>query len=240
MNHIDLFAGIGGFSLAAQWVGWKTVGWCENNPHRQNILRQNFPGLKEKHSIKENFTEFNGKVDITTGGFPCKQTSIGAAIHGKRNGLDGNDSGLWYHELRVFEEIGSAWVVVENPSGVAKWHDQIQGGLENIGYTVSRVELCAYDFGLPHQRKRYFYVGNSNGKRLEIARPKGSPTSDWYKRLAAAGGDWMSAAPGIIGGFNGVPNRVDRTEAIGNSCSPLQALEVFKKIIACVNPHPNG
>jgi DNA (cytosine-5)-methyltransferase 1 len=233
MNHGSLFTGIGGFDLAAQWAGWDNVFHCEKEPFCQKILRKRFPQtILYGNIIGTDFTYYRNIINVLSLGFPCKQTSVAAAIHGKRNGLEGEDSGLWYEGLRVIGEILPDWAVVENPSGVKKWEKIITEGLENAhpGYVVSRVETTACSFGFPHQRRRVLYVANRHGKRLEIARPGGSPTAEWVERLTTYGGSWLSATPGTIGGFNGLPNRVDRVRALGNALMPQQAFHVFNAI----------
>lgn len=231
--HGTVFAGIGGELLAAHWMGWQNVFWVEKNPYCRDILRRRFKGT-DGHILIETFSgkQYAGLIDIFTGGFPCKQTSIGAAIHKKRNGLEGVDSGLWLQEVRLIKEIAPTWAIVENPSGVKKWEDKIQDDLAGLGYTVSRLEFTADCFGLPHSRRRCFYVANADGQRLEVTRPSGSPTIKWVARLTANGGHWLQHSPGDGGGIDGLPHRVDRIEAIGNSCSPFMMLEIFKAIEA--------
>jgi DNA (cytosine-5)-methyltransferase 1 len=191
------------------------------------VLRKHWPDVPIHGDIRE----FDGlDADVFSGGFPCTQTSIAASIHGKRTGLDGADSGLWYEYLRLVERRNPAWVVVENPGGVRKWEGEIQGGLESLGYAVSRLASEASDFGLPHRRKRYFYAANRDGKRLALARPTGSPSTRWAARLAADGGDWLAGTPGARGSLNGLPHRVERVRALGNAVVPAQAEAVFRAI----------
>jgi DNA (cytosine-5)-methyltransferase 1 len=226
-----LFNGIGGFALASHWMGWENVMHCEIDPFCNRVMNYHFPNSFQHEDIRTtDFSIYRGKIELLTGGFPCKQTSIGAAIHGKRSGLKGPDSGLWHEELRTFAQAKARWVIVENPSGVKKWETEIQESLADIGYTVSRLEFKASSFGLPHQRRRYLYVGNSHGERLEISRQSDSLTTEWYTRLAANRGSWLASSPGIIGSFNGLPNRVDRIKALGNAIVPQVAYQIFKAI----------
>lgn len=226
----SLFDGISGFPLAASWCGIETKWISEINPYCIQVSKKNFPNAKQHGNIKYIGIQNLEQVDIIAGGFPCKQTSVSAAIHGKRNGLSGVDSGLWTEQLRVYKELLPAWAIVENVAGVQEWEDTIQDGLEGIGYAVSKLEYKACDFGLPHKRKRCFYVGNTNGKRLEIARLTESPEITWVQRLTLAGGDWLQCSPGDGRGINGLPNRMDRIEALGNSVVPFMAYQIFKSI----------
>lgn len=73
MKHIGLFEGIGGFSLAARWMGWETVAWCEWNEFCQKVLRHHFPEAEGFGDItKTDFKKYANKIDILTGGEPCR------------------------------------------------------------------------------------------------------------------------------------------------------------------------
>jgi len=73
MKHIGLFEGIGGFSLAAEWMGWETIAWCEWIEYNKKILRKHFPKANEHGDItKTDFTIYRGNCDLITGGFPCQ------------------------------------------------------------------------------------------------------------------------------------------------------------------------
>lgn len=231
MKHLGLFEGIGGFSLAARWMGWETVAWVEINEFCQKVLKKNFPEAKGYGDIKEfDGTPYRGTIDILTGGFPCKQTSVGASIHGYRNGLEGRDSSLWYELHRVIGEILPRWAVVENVAGVKKWENIIQGGLEESGYAVSRLDQKASFYGLPHSRRRSIYVANRDSQGLSFTRQSESPTTEWIERLALNGGSWLYRTPGTGRGINGIPNRVDRIKSLGNAIVPQVAFEIFKAI----------
>ncbi len=233
LRHLDLFSGVGGFALAASMV-WgerhQIHAFVEIEPFCQAVLRQHWPGIPIHDDIRT-YNHDGSTIDIITGGFPCTQTSVAAAIHNKRDGLNGKDSGLWFEYFRIVQAIRPTWVVVENPGGVKAWESQISGSLEGIGYRVSRLAFTAGDCGLPHIRRRYFYIANCDGQGLEVTRQTGSPTTAWATRLAAYGGDWLTGSPGACGVFNGVPHRVDRVKAIGNSVAP-QVAEKCLELIA--------
>jgi len=231
MRHGSLFSGIGGFDLAAQWMGWINVFQVEIDPFCQKVLAKNFPLVKRYADIRDfNARDYRGLLDIVTGGFPCKQTSVSAAIHKKRLGLQGVDSSLWEEQIRVLSDCLPTWAVVENVAGVKTWENKIQGDLAGIGYTVSRLDFEACHFGLPHERRRCIYVANRDGQRLALPRRSGTPSTDWVKGLAIDGGYWLTTAPGTSGSFNGLPYRVDRIRALGNAIVPQVAFETFKAI----------
>lgn len=236
MNHASFFTGIGGFDIAARQCGIETVFQCEINPYCRKLLAQNFPEVKicYENIVGQNFTPWRNKIDIISGGFPCTQTSVAAAISGSRKGLAGKDSGLWFEYLRAIGEIGADYVLIENVGGVSQWESIIQTGLAALGYQVSRLAVKADHYGLPHQRRRYIYIADSYGPGLAIPRRSSAPTTEWVKRLTASGRPWLAGTPGTVGIFNGLPNRVDRVKALGNSFSPLIALDLFQAILKIV------
>ena len=117
MNHIGLFEGIGGFSLAGRWMGWETLAWCEWNPFGQKVLKYHFPKATGHGDItKTDFTIYRGKCDILTGGFPCQPYSVA----GKRKGKE-DERHLWPEMLRAIREISPRWVVGEMMGFPSDW-----------------------------------------------------------------------------------------------------------------------
>jgi len=166
MTHIGLFEGIGGFSLAARWMGWHTLAWCEWNPFGQQILRHHFPeAIGHDDITKTDFTPYANRVDILTGGFPCQPYSVA----GKRKGKD-DERHLWPEMLRAIREIQPRWVVGENVSGLVNWNggmvfDEVQAELEAAGYEVIPFILPAAGVNAPHRRDRVWFVAYGHGLR---------------------------------------------------------------------------
>lgn len=164
MTHIGLFEGIGGFSLAARWMGWETIAWCEWNPFCQTVLKYHFPAADEYGDItKTNFTKYANKVDILTGGFPCQPYSLS----GKRLGKE-DDRHLWPEMLRAIREIKPTWVVGENVFGIINWNgglvfNEVQADLEAEGYEVQAFVLPACSVDAPHRRDRVWFVAYAIG-----------------------------------------------------------------------------
>ena len=114
MTHASLFSGIGGAELAASWIGWENKFHCEINPFGRKILDYYFKESKSYEDItKTDFTEWKGKIDVLTGGFPCQPFSLA----GKRKG-NTDERYLWTEMLRVIQEIHPTWVVGENVGGI--------------------------------------------------------------------------------------------------------------------------
>lgn len=169
MTHGSLFSGIGGFDLAAQWMGWENKFHCEWNDFGRKVLNYYWPNAKTYEDItKTDFKEWRGKIDILTGGFPCQPYSVA----GKREGK--NDSRhLWPEMLRAVREIKPRWVVAENVRGLTSWNgglvfEEVQAELEAEGYTVQSFLLPAAGVNAPHKRERIWivaYSDHSNDRR---------------------------------------------------------------------------
>ena len=164
MKHASLFSGIGGFDLAAEWMGWENVFNCEWDSWCQKLLKQNFPNA-EQHGdiIKTDFTKYKGTIDIVSGGFPCQPFSQA----GKQEGTD-DDRYLWPDMLRAIREIQPTDVVGENVGGLVSWSEglvfeQVLSDLENEGYEVFPVILPACAVNAPHRRDRIWFVAYASG-----------------------------------------------------------------------------
>ena len=159
MRHGSLFSGIGGFDLAAEWMGWENVMHCEWNEFGQKILKHYWPNATSYGDItKTDFTIHRGQIDILTGGFPCQPYSTA----GKRLGKE-DDRHLWPEMLRAIREIKPRYIVGENVSGLLSWNEglvfnEVQTDLEAEGYEVQPVLLPACAVNAPHRRDRVWFV----------------------------------------------------------------------------------
>lgn len=165
MRHGSLFSGIGGFDLAAQWLGWENVFHCEWNPFGQRVLKHYWPDADSHHDItKTNFTQYANRIDILTGGFPCQPYSSA----GKRKGKE-DERHLWPEMLRTIREVAPRYVVGENVLGLTNWNggvvfDEVHSDLEFEGYEVAAVVIPAAAVNAPHGRDRVWFVAtNTNG-----------------------------------------------------------------------------
>ena len=163
MTHASLFSGIGGFDLAAEWIGWENLFHCEWNPFGQRVLKHHFPNSISYNDItKTDFTIHRGQVDILTGGFPCQPYSSA----GKRLGTE-DERHLWPEMLRTIQEVQPRWVVGENVLGLTNWNgglvfNEVQVDLEAKGYEVQAFILPACAKNAPHRRDRVWFVAYSN------------------------------------------------------------------------------
>lgn len=164
LTHGSLFSGIGGFDLAARWMGWENVFHCEREPFAQKVLAHHFPESK----LYEDVTTFDGRkysgsIDVISGGFPCQPFSVA----GKRQGKE-DERYLWGEMLRIIREIKPRYVVGENVYGLVNWNsgevfEDVCSSLEAEGYEVESYVLPASAIGAPHQRYRIFFVAYSDG-----------------------------------------------------------------------------
>jgi len=166
MRTLSLFSGIGGFDLGFERAGMTVVGVCEIDKHAQKILQRHFPDATLHDDVRK-VHYARGSVDLVCGGFPCQDLSVA----GKRRGLDGERSGLWFEFARIIDEAQPQWVVIENVPGLfssdgGRDFAVIIQWLANRGYGVGWRVLDSQGFGLAQRRKRVFIVasfGNPSG-----------------------------------------------------------------------------
>ena len=156
-THLDLFSGIGGFALAARWNGYRTLGFCDNEPYAQAVLKKHWPEVPCHKDIREVRGELYAGVTLLTGGFPCQPFSVA----GKQRGKDDNRY-LWPEMLRVIQEARPAWIIGENVAGIVNLAlDQVCADLEGQGYEVEPIIVPACAVDAPHRRDRVWIVAHS-------------------------------------------------------------------------------
>ncbi|EOA57307.1 DNA (cytosine-5-)-methyltransferase [Bacteroides sp. HPS0048] len=189
MVHGSLFSGFDAPSVAASWMGWENAFHCEINDFCNTILKYWFPNSEHYEDItKTDFSQWRGRIDILTGGFPCQPFSVS----GQRKGADDNRY-LWPHMLRAIREIRPTWVIGENVAGILT---MVQPGketemgiqtslfgednrkrillqqeyvvetickdLEREGYSVQPLLIPACSVGAPHRRDRVWFIAHRN------------------------------------------------------------------------------
>lgn len=169
MNILSLFAGIGGFDLAARWMGWRTAAVCEIDPWCRQVLAKNFPDADQHDDICTfDATPYRGTIDLVCGGFPCQPFSTA----GKRLGED-DPRALWPQMLRVIRECAPRFVVGENVAGLLSQNgglafERVCADLEGAGYVVQPLVLPACGVGAPHRRDRLWIVAHADRQRGQI------------------------------------------------------------------------
>lgn len=166
----SLFAGIGGFDLAARWMGWRTAWFSEVDPYASAVLRKHWPGVPNHGDI----TLINGKdvepIDMLVGGFPCQDISVA----GKGAGITGSRSGLWSHYARLIDEVRPRWVVAENvPALRSRGLDDVLRSLAQVGYDAEWHCIPAAYVGARHRRDRIWIVAHPSRELLYRRRDTG-------------------------------------------------------------------
>ena len=173
MKAVSLFAGVGGFDLALERAGVTVVASCEIDKHARGVLQQQFPNSTLINDVKDVTGDqlkqlgFDGSDGIIVGGFPCQDLSVA----GKRAGLGGARSGLFWEICRILDETKAKWFVLENVPGLLSSQSgadmgAVLGALVERGYGVAYRILDAQHFGVPQRRRRVFIVGclGDNGR----------------------------------------------------------------------------
>jgi DNA (cytosine-5)-methyltransferase 1 len=164
MRHGSLFSGIGGFDLAAEWMGWENVFHCEWMEFPRKVLDYYFPNADSHIDIcKTDFKKYANTIDILTGGFPCQPFSMA----GKRKGTD-DERYLWGEMLRAIQEIKPKYVIAENVFGITNIDgglvfEQVCLDLEAEGYEVQPFIIPAAAKNAPHRRDRCWFIAYANG-----------------------------------------------------------------------------
>lgn len=198
MNHASLFSGIGGAEVAASMMGWQNLFHCEIQEFPRKVLQYWFPNSESYEDItKTDFHQWQGKVDVLTGGFPCQPFSLA----GRRKGADDNRY-LWPQMLRAIRQIHPTWVVGENVAGIKTMVescqvtkmgrtddlfeenyiyreesrftlDKICANLEAEGYSVQPIVIPACAIGAPHRRDRVWIIAHRSDPRAETVQQEG-------------------------------------------------------------------
>jgi len=183
VTHGSLFSGIGGFDLAAKWMGWENVFHVERDPFCRQVLAHHFPESKSFDDVKAfDATPFRGRIRVLSGGFPCQPFSAA----GKRAGTS-DDRYLWPEMFRIIREARPTYVVAENVRGLISWNegmvlDTVCADLEGEGYEVFPVVLPAASVNAPHRRDRIWIVAYRNNglgeQSKQEVQPRGNAAND--------------------------------------------------------------
>ena len=189
LTHGSLFSGIGGFDLAAEWMGWENKFHCEWNEFGQKVLHHYWPEAECFTDItKSDFKKYYGKIDILTGGFPCQPYSSA----GKRKGKD-DERHLWPEMLRAIREVSPRFVVGENVRGLTNWNgglvfEEVCAELESYGYQVAPVIIPACAVGAPHRRERIWFVAQNTMRSGCVQRESIEKRAEvWEQRNTSTG-----------------------------------------------------
>jgi DNA (cytosine-5)-methyltransferase 1 len=255
MRHGSLFSGIGGFDLAAEWMGWENVFHCEKNDFGRNKLKGYWPNSISYEDITDtDFSIHRGQIDILTGGFPCQDASkANQSITGKQ-GLQGARTGLFYEMCRAIRETGPKVVVAENVANILKTNggkdfSRILSELSSMGYNAEWRVCRASEVGAPHHRARLYLVAYPNSIRLQKGQSFFQMLHEETRQVAweSAGtsiqtlrsGPWATEPPALcvanglstpVAGWTEAAWRKEQIMGYGNTIVPHIAHGIYKMI----------
>ena len=184
LRHLDLFSGLGGFSLGLEATGgFETVAFCDVEKFPLKVLKKHWPNVKQYKDIKElTYEQIKedtlAPIDIITGGYPCQPFSVAGSQLGEKDKRH-----LWPDMFRIVKECRPTWVIGENVSGHIKLGlDTVLQDLESEGYSVRTFSISASSVGANHQRERVWTVGYSEYN--------GSPTTEESRVIDKTGNNY--------------------------------------------------
>lgn len=228
MKLLDLFSGIGGFSLGMERAGFEAIAFCEIEEFPRKVLKKHWPEVPCYEDVRELtadrlISDGVGLPDVITGGFPCQDLSTA----GTGAGLNGERSGLWWEIFRLVCEIRPKYLIMENsPELLNGWAGDVFGALASVGYDAEWSCIPARVAGAPHNRDRVWIVaypasvGQSRERRCFYAIDPATYAYREADRLVHA--FQRRALPFVCGGHDGIPKRVDRcaVKGLGNAVVP--------------------
>ena len=238
MQVLDLFSGIGGFSIGLEKVGFETVAFCEIEPYCQAVLRKHWPDTPIYNDVRELTAErlrTDGLVpNVIVGGYPCQPFSLAGGRQGEED-----DRHLWPEVLRLIKEIRPTWGIFENVAGhISMGLDEVLSDLEAEDYAARPFVIPACGVDAPHRRDRVWIVArdvaDTSSQRLQgRAEEQAHRFGDLQGQSERSGenrADFWAVEPNVGRVANGVSNRSHRIKALGNAVVP-QIPEQIGRII---------
>ncbi len=240
LKVLDLFSGIGGFSLGLERTGgFETVAFCEIEEYPRKVLNKHWPGVPVYEDVKEltaSRLEADGiRCDIITGGFPCTDISVAAPLsegYSRGKGIDGERSGLWSECARLIGEVQPKFAIFENVTNLlngesGRWFKRVLWDISQVGYDAEWHCIPASSVGLPHKRDRVWIIAYPNETGLPgLFKPNSNAIQEFRNQGQPFNGANMydnmgvSCIPENIRMDDGLPNRVHRAKCLGNSLVP--------------------
>jgi DNA (cytosine-5)-methyltransferase 1 len=242
MNVLDLFSGIGGFSLGLERAGMRTVAFCEIEEWCRRLLAERWPGVPCYDDIRTlsaaRLAADGITVDAICGGFPCQDISLA----GKGDGLAGERSGLWAEYARLVREIRPQYVFIENVAALlSRGMETVLGDLAAAGYDAQWEIISASDLGALHRRERLWISAYPHSDSVRPQRLRPFKARAWSEQqFAGLLQDQLriSVPTGKSGGVvDGVPDRVHRLKGLGNAVVPQIPEIIGRAIMKTLIPH---
>lgn len=229
----SLFSGIGGLDLGLERAGMRVRWQVEIDPFCRKVLAKHWPDVPCYEDVRDVGAHNLEPVDLVCGGFPC----IDISSSGKKRGIRGPDSGLWFEMERVVCDLRPRLVVVENVADIRfRGLHTVLGGLARLGYDAEWETLPAVSFGQPQRRWRMFVVAYANGRGCEVSAECDGTGPFSGGRLDSDGLDtakqrFSEAAGRLRGMDDGLPGTVDRLRALGNAVVPQVSEWIGRRIL---------
>ena len=242
LRMIDTFSGIGGFSLAARWLGGiETVQFVEREPYCRTILRKHWPDVPIHDDICT-FSPAPRSADVICGGFPCQDISTA----GKQAGIQvGTRSGLFYELMRVVRLVRPRYIVMENVAAITNnGLDAVLGQLAEAGFDAELACVRASDLGALHRRDRWWLVANSISNRSKRNMQPEIPWQRSIQRVESLRSTQnlrvgpAADTPRLLRGTDGLPNKLDRLRALGNAVVPQVAMIPLARMLEIDGQQP--
>ena len=229
MKVMDLFSGIGGFSLGLERAGMQTTLFCEIEHYPRKILKKHWPDVPIHRDVRTlNGYSYRGTIDVICGGFPCQDISVA----GKQAGIsEGTRSGLWSECARLLGEVRPRYAIFENVTALLSgddggWFQQVLWDISQVGYDAEWHCISASELGAHHHRDRVWiiaYPDSERSQRREECGIFGYGGARWQQLTAGrfcGFGEISTIEPTICGSANGIPDRSRRLKGLGNAVVP--------------------
>ena len=235
MKVLDLFSGIGGFSLGLERAGMETVAFCEIDKFCQKVLTKHWPDVPIFNDVRS--LDYDGTVDVICGGFPCQPFSVA----GKQKGKD-DDRHLWPAMFSLVQKYRPNWVIGENVAGLINMGlDNVLADLESEGYTTRTFVIPACAINAPHRRDRVWIIASSNSGGLQRGGNRFYDSERWnisereiMQSIARSRTSYNNlSTPRVCRGNDGIPNRSHRLKSLGNAVVP-QIPEIIGRAIMAI------
>ena len=229
LKVLDLFSGIGGFSLGLERTGgFETVAFCEIEPAAQKLLNHHWPEVPVYEDVTT--ARFKESVDMVTAGFPCQDISQA----GKGAGLAGERSGLFWQILRTVRLVGRKRLLLENVAALlGRGMGSVCGALAEVGYDAEWNCIPLSHIGAPHNRDRIWIIADPIGGEQSRKEPRCWETGRMGREQQSFPWDrsWQDALAEIRGMDDGVPRSIHRTDGLRNSVAPPLVEKIGRVIL---------
>jgi DNA (cytosine-5)-methyltransferase 1 len=248
LRVLDLFSGIGGFSLGLERTGgFETVAFCEIEPFPRRVLAKHWPGVPCYDDVRTLTADALARdgiaVDVICGGFPCQDISVS----GQQAGMAGARSGLWSEIIRLARDLRPKFIIVENVANLlagpaerpGAWFGRVLGDLAELGFDAEWENIPAGALGAPHRRERVWLVAYPNGAGLEGHQPEWQglrlaeiAASAILRNRDVHAGTWGPMPCVDWRMADGLPRPVGEVKALGNAVVPQIPELIGRAILA--------